>query len=133
MSQWWLNSEPAPWDNAPTTSTSEAAAVSVIPCDYLPERQPEPIPLALAARIARAAAAEAERIEQQTVEQASREALAMLAPDTNPALIAKAIAHHAMTLADRAEARAVERLATAARRLLRTGLDSGEVAERLGL
>ncbi|MOA57067.1 hypothetical protein D3C78_1811720 [compost metagenome] len=89
--------------------------------------------MSLAARIARAAAAEGERIEQQTIAQATREALAMLPPDTCPALIAKMIAHRAVALADRAEERAVERLVTAARRLLRHGAGPDEVAEQLGL
>ncbi|WP_455231510.1 hypothetical protein [Geopseudomonas aromaticivorans] len=107
--------------------------MSVIQCDYLPDRQPEPIPLPLAARIARAAAAEGERIERQTIGQATREALEVLPPDTSPALIARLIAHRAVTLADRAEDRAIEELVTAARRHLRTGLDVGEVARLLGL
>lgn len=58
----------------------------------------------------------------------------MVLPDgSNPALVARMIAQRAAALADRAEARTVERLVTAARRLLRSGLDAGEVAERLGL
>lgn len=107
--------------------------MSIIHRDYLPDHKPEPIPLELAARIARTAAAEADRVERQTVAQASREALATLPPDTDPALIARLIAQRAVALADRAEGRAVERLVTAARRLLRTGLASEAVADRLGL
>jgi len=107
--------------------------MSVIQCDYLPDRQPEPIPLELAARIARAAAAEGERIEQQTVAQASREALAVLPDDSNPALVARLIAQRAVALADRAEERTVERLVTAARRLLRRGAGPEEIVEQLGL
>lgn len=103
--------------------------MSIIHRDYLPDRKPEPIPLELAARIARAAAAEADSVERQTVAQASREALATLPPDTDPALIARLIAQRAVALADRAKGRAVERLVTAARRsgIRRSGRPAGTV------